>query len=136
MRAILLLALVPLAACQVTTSQCSAVPAVVGTWRYSATETTPVRTSISGTLSITSANCSAIVGQLDVVQTTATGATQRLAGPITGQVVDGSSFQFDAYIDASPRQHLASLKGDSLNGSWVSTDGSQAATGTFGGKRQ
>jgi hypothetical protein len=135
-RRFLPLALLPLAACQLTTTECSAVPSVTGTWRYSASETAPVRASVSGTLSITSASCSGIVGQLDVVETTATGATLRLAGPITGQVVDGSSFQFDAFLEGTPRQHLALLKGDSLTGSWVSTDGTQAASGTFGGRRQ
>jgi hypothetical protein len=132
-----LLGLLALAACQMeSTSTCSQVPAVVGNWHYSSVEETPVHASVTGTLSITSASCSSIVGQMDVVQTDANGATQRLAGPVTGQVVDGSSFQFDAFLEATPRQHLASIHGDSLSGSWVSTAGTQSATGTFGGKRQ
>ncbi len=137
MRRLLLLGLIPLAACQVETVKCGQVPAVTGNWRYTATETTPIRATVSGTLLITSATCDAIVGQMDVVQTDATGATQHLAGPITGQAIDGTSFQFSAYLDATPRQHLATVShGDSLSGSWVNTGGPQSATGTFGGRLQ
>ena len=137
MKRLLVFGIVALAACQMdTTSSCTDVPAVVGNWRYSSVEDTPVHATVSGTLTITSASCSGIVGQMDVVQTDAAGATQRLAGPVTGQVVDGSSFQFNAFLEATPRQHLASIHGDSLSGSWVSTAGTQPATGTFGGRRQ
>ena len=137
MRHFFVLGFVVVAGCQMdTASSCSSVPPIVGAWRYSATEETPARAAISGTLSITSASCEAIVGSMDVVETTATGGTQRLAGPITGQVVDGTSFQFNAFLEATPRQHLASFKGDSLSGSWVNANGGQAETGSFEGKRQ
>ena len=136
MRRWLLLAPILLAGCQAETSTCTQAPPVVGTWRYAGVEQTPLRATMTGTLSISSASCDGIAGQLDVMQTDASGTTRRLAGPVTGQAVDGVSFRFNAFLDANPRQHIASFAGDSLWGSWLSTDGTQSATGTFAARRQ
>ena len=129
-------AAIALAGCQMETAACTQVPAVVGTWRYSAVEEAPVHATVSGTLSITSASCDAVVGSMDIVETSATGGNQRLAGPVTGQVIDAMSIQFDAFVDSNPWKHLAVLAGDSLSGSWVSVSGTQSESGTFGGRRQ
>lgn len=136
MKSLCALAAILLSACQMETAACTQVPAVVGTWRYSAVEEAPVHATVSGTLSITSASCDAVVGSMDIVETSAAGGTQRLAGPVTGQVIDARSFQFDAFVESNPWKHLASVTGDSLSGSWVSVSGTQTASGTFGGRRQ
>ncbi|HEY3935148.1 MAG TPA: hypothetical protein VGL65_11100 [Gemmatimonadales bacterium] len=137
MRTFLVLGLIGVGGCQMeTTASCSAVPPIVGRWSYTATESSPVHANLSGTLSITSASCDGIVGSMDVLESDAAGGQQRLAGPITGQVVDGKSFQFSAFIDATPRQHLASVTGDSVSGSWVEAAGSASASGTFGGRKE
>ena len=136
MRRLWVFAAIALAGCQMETATCTQIPAVVGTWRYSAVEDTPVHATVSGTLTITSASCDAVVGSMDIVETSAAGGTQRLAGPVTGQVIDARSFQFDAFVESNPWKHLASVAGDSLSGSWVSVSGTQAESGTFGGRRQ
>ncbi|HEY4100288.1 MAG TPA: hypothetical protein VGM20_05355 [Gemmatimonadales bacterium] len=133
--AMLVIAAIATAGCQMdATASCSAVPNIVGTWRYAATESSPVHASIAGTLSITSASCDGIVGSMDVVESDQGGGQQRLAGPLTGQVVDGASFQFSAFVDGNARQHLASVAGDSVSGSWV--ESAAAASGTFGGRKE
>lgn len=136
MKFVLLLCLGTLAACQPESSNCSAVPSAVGTWRYSAAQATPVRASITGTLVFGVISCEAVTGQIDVIVTDAAGGTRRLAGPITGEVIDGKSLQFNAYVEATPWQHVGSFVGDSLSGSWVSAVSGQTETAVFGGRRQ
>lgn len=122
--------------CQMDTLTCGDIPAVIGTWRYTGVEQSPMHATMIGTLSISSVSCSAIVGELDVQQTDALGTTQRRAGPVTGQVIDAVSFRLDAFLETTPRQHIVALRGDSLSGSWVSVDGTQAVTGTFSARHQ
>jgi hypothetical protein len=126
-------------ACAVATEPCPAagVVSVVGSWRYSGSEQAPVRTTLSGTLAISRQSCGQFSGQVDLLEVNAQGSTRRLAGPVSGTVIDVSSIRFDAFVEAVPRQHLATLAGDSLAGTWLAVDGTgQTVSGTFGGRRQ
>jgi len=132
------LALLAATACSTSaTAPCGAPAAVTGSWRYSAVQDVPVRMTLSGTLVLNSQACSALGGSLDVIAASDRGAQHRIAGVVTGQIVGQSSLQFDAMLDAVPRQHLAKILGDSLSGNWIelAPDGS-SVTGTFSAKRE
>ncbi len=124
-------------ACSVPTEACTSGADVKGTWRYSAVQDAPAGTTLSGTLAITQQNCGGFTGQLDVVQTSALGSSQHIGGPVTGRVIDAVSIRFDAVLEATPRQHLATISGDSVSGTWLLLDGQgHTASGTFGGRRE
>jgi hypothetical protein len=138
---LLLAALTALAAsaCAVATEPCPAggTASVVGSWRYAGIELAPLRTTLSGTLAVTKQSCGEFTGQVDLIEVNAQGGTRRLAGPVSGTVIDASSLRFDAFLEAVPRQHLATLAGDSLAGTWLAVDGAgQTVSGTFGGRRE
>jgi hypothetical protein len=126
-----------LASCLPATEPCTATVSVLGTWRYSAVQQAPVHTTLSGTLSVTKQSCADFTGQLDLIEVTPQGGTRRIAGPLSGKLIDATSVRFDAFLEALPRQHLGSLSGDALEGTWLVLDGSgQSLSGTFGGQRE
>ena len=125
--------------CATATEPCTAggVVSVVGSWRYSGVQLSPVHASLSGTLVVSRQSCEDFTGQLDLLEVNALGATRRLAGPVSGKVISATSVRFDAFVEAVPRQHLATLAGDSLSGTWLAVDGAgQSVSGTFGGRRE
>jgi hypothetical protein len=137
MKSLLLLAALGSYACGVPTEGCVAGTDLTGTWRYSAVQDAPAGTTLSGTLAITRQTCGSFSGQLDVVQTTPQGGGQRIGGPVSGRVIDASSIRFDATLEALPRQHLATIAGDSLTGTWLLIDGQgHTVNGTFGSRRE
>jgi hypothetical protein len=73
---------------------------------------------------------------MDVVETLATGESRRLAGPVSGTVVDAALVHFEASLGPDGREHLARLEGDSLAGNWVESSGTIPGSGQFGGRRQ
>ena len=109
---------------------------LIGAWRYDAIQESPSHSTISGTFVVSAVACGTLSGQLDIIETPSAGPARRLAGPVTGSVIDATSLRFDATFDAGTREHLAKLIGDSLTGSWLNTDGAQTASGSFGGHRQ
>lgn len=124
------------AACAPVSETCRSEASVVGNWRYSAIEQAPVRATLTGTLSVTQQSCGNFSGTLNVVEVTAQGGSRQLSGPINGQVVDAGSLQFDAFLEADARQHLASIAGDSLTGTWILVDPTGTSpSGTFGSHR-
>jgi hypothetical protein len=136
MRALLPGALLLAAGCTVATAPCESTAPVQATWRYAAVEDTPAHATLSGTLAISRQDCAGFTGQLDVIEVSAGGVSRRIAGPVSGSVIDATSLRFDAWLEGSPRQHLATLAGDSLAGTWVLVDGGgSVASGSFGGHR-
>lgn len=131
-----LLMLGALAGCSSVDASCDTSSPLVGHWRYSAVRQTPEPGMVSGTLSISTAGCGLLTGQLDVTETSETGSSQRLAGMVTGAVFDDGSIRFDAELPNGTRQHLATVSGDSLEGSWASVNGAAASSGSFGGHRK
>lgn len=122
--------------CSSVEASCDTSSPLVGNWRYSALRESPAPSLISGTLSISTAGCGLLTGQLDVTETTDAGSSQRLAGMVTGAVFDDGSIRFDAELPNGIRQHLATVAGDSLEGSWASVSGTTASSGSFGGHRK
>jgi len=123
-------------ACGNPTGLCDAANGIVGQWSYQATQESPARGTVSGTLVLVSQNCVDFQGVLDVVETLATGESRRLAGPVSGTVVDAELVHFEASLGSFTREHLARLEGDSLAGSWVASSGTVPGAGQFGGRRQ
>jgi hypothetical protein len=105
-------------------------PVLLGSWNYVATQTSPTTASLSGVLQISSQCGQQISGTLDVTQTDA-GGTRRLAGAVGGTSVGSSSVEFDAYLDAAARQHFATVRNDSLVGTWVEQTGGSPLSGSF-----
>ena len=122
--------------CSSPTSSCEGTSQVAGQWSYAATRESPVHGTISGSLEITLVNCVDLLGVIDVVETLTTGETRRLAGPVSGTVVDSTLVRFEAELGGGSREHFARIKGDSLAGTWVETNGGPSGTGPFGGRRQ
>jgi len=123
-----------LGACQVPVDTCGAGSSVLGAWHYAGQQDAPPARS-AGTLTVTSESCDGFRGLLDLIETDGTGRTRRLSGPVSGRMIDGTSIRFDAFLEAAPRQHLASLHGDSVQGSWLAVGGpsTSSLTGTFTG---
>lgn len=136
-RAVVVLALA-VSACQNPLANCEPGGALVGTWRYSGAQESPVPSELSGSLRITAQSCDVITGQLDIMETNDFGVSLRRAGPVSGRVINGTSLRFDAYLDANPRQHIATLTGDSLTGSWlvIGAGSGSGQAGRFGGHRE
>jgi hypothetical protein len=125
-----------LVACQAPTEACAPPALISGSWRYAAEQQAPEAAQLTGTLVITGQRCADLDGTLDVMLVDARGESRRVAGRVTGQMLDATAIRFDALIGAVPRQHLATLRGDSLTGSWLELSGAAGgATGQFRAKR-
>ena len=121
-----------LAGCSAATENCAPPVPVAGTWHYLAAQDTPAHTSIEGTLSVTGQSCKNFEGTIDVIEIDAQGQSRRLAGVVSGRAVESSSIQFDAVLGTSTRQHIATIAGDSIAGTWLEfSGGGTAATGSF-----
>ncbi len=124
------------AGCKVPTGDCTDPATVTGTWTYAAVQSTPVPATISGTLVVSRQTCSDFSGTLDVVQVSERGESRRVAGQVNGRVLDAVSVQFDALLSTVPRQHLATVRGDSVVGQWLEVGTvTGGASGDFRGKR-
>jgi hypothetical protein len=124
--------------CEAPLGTCNAEVSVRGTWRYSAVQDAPAAARIGGTLEISAESCEGFQGRLDLLEEDLTGGTRRIAGAVTGRVVSATTLAFDAFIGPVPRQHIAVLRADSLDGTWVAAGGGGAPsfTGHFGARRE
>jgi hypothetical protein len=123
-------------ACASPTASCDAAGAVTGHWSYAATQETPVHGTLTGSLVISSQTCTDFQGALDVIERLTTGESRRIAGPVSGSLVDTDVARFEVTLGGVGREHLVRLHGDSMSGSWVETGGSLQGNGRFGGRRQ
>jgi hypothetical protein len=130
------LALMGATGCAAVEADCDEASPLVGQWSYSGTQDTPATGSLSGTLAVTSAGCGAMIGQLDVLETDELGETRRLAGVVSGSVFANGTVRFDAELAGGTRQHLATLRGDSLVGNWAGAANGGTASGSFEGRRK
>ena len=107
-----------------------AVAPVAGSWRYSSSQVAPSPAETNGTLSLSVAPDGSIVGTAAVVERVPGTVDLALAGQISGLALDTLTVEFTLTLAAVAREHLGVLRGDSLTGTWVVTDG--AAAGTSG----
>ena len=121
-------------ACVGTTEPCTTASRFAGSWRYSATETSPATATIAGTLALKTGSCREFGGSLDAYAVDEQGVTSHIVGSVGGHEVDSTTVQFDALIDGGTRQHLARIRGDSLVGTWADLFAG-GASGAFSAKR-
>ena len=121
------------AACTSPTDAGGPPPVVLlGVWNYVSTQVSPTATD-TGTLTITSQSGHNFQGTFAVEQTDSSG-THPLTGPVSGQAVDSTTLNFDLFVNGTTdRQHLGTVKADSITGSWVEM---AVATGTFRAARK
>ncbi|HEY5547871.1 MAG TPA: hypothetical protein VIK50_17585 [Gemmatimonadaceae bacterium] len=130
------LAALVVSGCSSPTASCEGTSAVSGQWSYRATRESPVQGTISGSLVIESRNCVDVQGVMDVVEVLSTGEARRMAGTISGTVIDSTLVRFEAVLGGGSREHFARIDGDSLAGTWVETTGGPSGSGPFTGHRQ
>lgn len=132
MNPVLALLALSLTACVTSTDSCGSGLVVTGTWDYSATQSSPAAASLVGTLTIPSqARCS-FSGSASVTETDGGGGGSiPLAGPISGQTLNDTTVDFDVFLDANARRHVASVVRDTMRGGWVETSGASTFAGSF-----
>jgi hypothetical protein len=124
-----------LQACVSPVENCAVARQITGTWQYAATQDAPVRATLTGSLMISRQSCRDFSGALDVTEVTADGRSRRIAGPVSGLLLDSIVARFDATLGGADRQHLARFGGDSLWGSWVEIGSGSSVAGSFSGRR-
>ena len=127
-----------LAACVSTTDTSGQPPvALIGAWDYAAIQTVPTPATLSGTLTVASQAGKTFQGSLDVTEVDSTTGIHHFAGPVSGETLDSVTVDFDAFLSASARRHVASVVRDSMMGSWVEQgSGSVTKAGSFRAARR
>jgi hypothetical protein len=109
-----------------------------GTWSYTGTQTSPVRETLTGTLTVSTESGSTFLGHLDLVAVSAqSGQTRTLAGIVSGALQGTDVIDFDANLETNTRRHVGQIVADTVSGSWVASgpDG-PVSSGTFRIERQ
>lgn len=125
------------AACSGPTGTGTSDPRIAGTWAYRSA-TSGASTQVEGVLMLTVASSGGIAGTLEGTETDATGRRSPITGLVSGSVVASGSADFDVtLVGGRSRQHVASLRGDSLVGDWMErqTQGT-VQSGRFGAARR
>jgi hypothetical protein len=121
-------------ACVSPTEGCTSMPLAPDAWEYRATQDAPPGPTFAGTLRITGTSCRDFSGLLDVMETDA-GVSRRIAGPVSGVMLDSLTARFSVALGVMEREHIARFTADSMTGSWVEHGGPSAAYGRFSGWR-
>jgi hypothetical protein len=109
-----------------------------GEWKYTGTQTSPVRETLTGTLTISGESGNTFVGRLDLVAVSAENGQQRvLAGIVSGAQKGADVIDFDANLETNPRRHVGQVVADTVSGPWVGTAAAGSVeSGTFRIERQ
>jgi hypothetical protein len=102
-----------------------------GSWKYTAVQTAPTRVTYAGTLTISQQSGATFAGGLDAEASTPQGDVQRVNGVVSGRVLGTSTVDFDMLIQDVTRRHVGTIRGDSIVGSWATTDLTVAGTYTM-----
>jgi hypothetical protein len=111
---------------------------LIGSWRYTGTQTGAIRETLLGTLVIGRQSGSAFQGSVDLVATNVvTGEARVLNGTLSGVVASSDAVDFDVSVELTPRRHVGQLVGDTITGSWVGTAaGGGTVSGVFRAERR
>lgn len=125
--------LLSLSACLKSTEPRPSTLQLSGTWNYTGLQTSPVRETLAGTLTISRESETSFQGRLDIVGTNPqSGQTRVLGGLVSGSGSSGNVIDFDADLETTPRRHVGQMVADTIAGTWVG-EGSNGAmsSGTF-----
>lgn len=128
-RARWMLLLAPLAlACLESTAPGGEVADVRGSWQFTADQSAP-SVQLQGLLIIEAQTGDAISGRLSWEERDAAGVLRVDGGAISGRVFGESDVDFDVFLTAGGRRHVARLSRDTMHGSWV--DLARSRSGAF-----
>ena len=133
LRALLCAACVAAGACTVRNATGPGeVAPVAGTWSYDAAQVAPSAAQATGTLVLTVAADGSIAGTAALVETAPGSASRSLAGQVSGRALDPTDVELTLTVGGVAEEHFGALRGDTLSGTWVVTDGAAAgASGRF-----
>ena len=123
------------AGCISPTESCPRTRAIQGSWSYTATQESPARATITGTLVVSQQSCADFTGTMDVLEVTSLGEHRRMAGPVSGVLLDSTSARFTATLGTGDREHLARFAGDSVRGTWIQAVSGSSTAGSFSGRQ-
>ena len=89
-----------------------------GQWTYTASQTAPATAALAGVLTVSPQSCATFQGSLDLTQNLQ-GTLTPLHGIVSGQALDTSLVQFDAFFAAAGRHHVGAIARDSIKGLWA-----------------
>ena len=124
------------AACISPTDAPPGLVSVSGVWNFSSVESGRPNSTI-GTLTLSQDATVRFTGTLDASETDDRGQVRRIIAIVSGRTIDSTLVDFDLVLDPSTtRRHSATLRGDSLAGSWVQVSNAGGAlSGTFHARR-
>jgi hypothetical protein len=111
-----------LGGCGSLTDQGAVDVSLVGSWHYTAAQTTGNRVTYDGTLTITQQDGRTFAGGLDAQAVVPQGNVLRVNGVVSGRIPSNSSVDFDLEFPDDLRRHVGSIVGDTIKGSWASSD--------------
>ena len=124
-------------ACLQSTAPQPSVLQLSGGWKYSGVQTVPVRTTLTGTLTISRESGTSFQGRLDLISANQqTGQSTVLGGLVSGSESGADVIDFDADMDVV-RRHVGQIVADTITGTWVgSTPDGTMSSGTFRVERE
>jgi hypothetical protein len=108
-----------------------------GAWNYTGVQTSPVRATLTGTLTISRESGTSFQGRLDLISANEqTGQSTVLGGLVSGSESGANVIDFDADLDAT-RRHVGQIVADTITGTWIGSapDGTMSS-GTFRVERE
>jgi hypothetical protein len=124
-------------ACLHSTGPQPSVLKLSGAWKYTGVQTVPVRSALTGTLTISGESGTSFQGQLYLVGTNEqTGQSSVVSGRVSGSASGSDVIDFDADLD-TVRRHVGQIVADTISGTWIgsSPDGTMSS-GTFRVERE
>jgi hypothetical protein len=124
-------------ACLQSTAPQPSVLQLSGAWKYAGVQTVPVRTTLTGTLTISRESGTSFQGRLDLISANQqTGQSTVIGGLVSGSENAADVIDFDAEMDVV-RRHVGQIVADTITGTWVgSTPDGTMSSGTFRVERE
>jgi hypothetical protein len=103
-----------------------------GSWNYTGVQTSPVRETLSGTLTIAGESGTSFQGRIDLVGVNQSGQSRILGGLVSGAEQGTDVIDFDANVETIPRRHVGQIVADTITGTWIgSAPAGIVSSGTF-----
>jgi hypothetical protein len=111
---------------------------LTGSWSYTGVQSSGVRETLSGTLTVSQESGTSFQGRLDLVALNSqTGQSRAMGGLVSGSGSGVDVIDFDADLESVPRRHVGTIVADTITGTWIgsSSDGTMTS-GTFRVERE